>query len=93
MFVDAAFKEEMLEFGAGYAIFDLSGTIMAAEGRILNPPGSVLGAELKAIKLRMEFCLDNNIEDFHIFSDSQDTVHAIRSRGISWVLKNSQSMP
>lgn len=80
MFVDAAFKEDILEFDTGYAIFYPSGSLMAAGGKSLNPLGLVLTAELEAIKLGMKYFFDNSITEFHIFSDSLDVVHAIRSR-------------
>lgn len=53
---------------------------MPAGGKNFNPTGSVMAAELEAIKLDMEYCFDNIITEFHIFSNSQDVVHAIRNR-------------
>lgn len=79
VYVDATFKEENLEFGTRYAIYDPCKIIMAAGGQYLNPPGSVLAAELEAIKQGLNYCLENNIAGFHIFLNSHDVVHAIRS--------------
>lgn len=53
VFIYATYKEDNLEFGVDYAIFDLGGMVRVADGKRLNPLGSVLPAELEAIKLGM----------------------------------------
>lgn len=66
--------------------------MMAAGGKSLNPPGSMMAVELEAIKLGMEYCFENNITEFHIFGTPRMLFTQSEAEGSTWPLKKTSSM-
>lgn len=61
----------------GAVIRDHSGTVVGAKACVLSPPGSVNNAKLLAIRLRLDFCLNRELTNVCLFSDSLVAVNAV----------------
>lgn len=77
--VEAAFNDDTLSYATGFVIYDPEGKMMAAGYHKINPPGSVLNAELYAIANGLDFGMNNVEGPWRILTDSLDAFHAIRS--------------
>lgn len=77
--VDAAYNEATMSFAIGFFILDKDGTPRAAGFHKINPPGSVLAAEVKAISDGLQFWRSISQEPVMILSDSKEAINAIYS--------------
>lgn len=77
--VDASYKEATSSFAVGFFIYDKEGKPRAAGFHKINPPGSVLAAELIAIIDGLNFWKTISQDTITILSDSKDAIRAIYS--------------
>lgn len=77
--VDASYDEDRGWFSVGAAVFNRDRKIIAAMCRIIQPPGSVIGAELKAICEGLSWYKGLWNDDVYVLSDSMDALYAAGS--------------
>lgn len=82
VFVDAALCDDSLVYATGFAIFNPRRNLTATGCRKIQPPGTILAAELQAIADGITYGLCNFPGPLRILSDSLEAVHAIHSGAI-----------
>lgn len=78
--VDAGYDEVRSLFSVGAVVYNKDLVIKAAFGEPIRHPGSILAAELHAIRLGLQRYKDYFTGEVSIYTDSQDAMHAIRSK-------------
>lgn len=79
LFVDAAFNKETNIYTVGFHILDPSGLSWGGGGKRINPPGSILNAEVLAIEEGVTFWKMRSKSKIKILTDSVEAVHALRT--------------
>lgn len=64
-------------FSIGAIVQNSKGFILVAMAKRIQDPGSVLGAELKALMHGISFCMDLEFHNIQVFPDSLMTVQAV----------------
>lgn len=77
MKVDAAYKEASAAYAVGYYIYDKGGKPLAAGYHKINPPGSVLAAEITAITHGLSVWKSLSQDAVSIFSDCKEAINEI----------------
>lgn len=67
IFVDAAFCDQSLSYATGLDIFNPEGVMVAVGHRSIQPPGSIMAAELQAIHHGVQFGISNTEGPWRIF--------------------------
>ncbi|XP_073047718.1 uncharacterized protein [Primulina eburnea] len=75
--VDAGFDTTRNKFSVGAIIRDSRGVIRGAHALIICNPGSVLAAEVLAIRCGIDLCLQVGVSSVCIFSDSKEAVRLV----------------
>ncbi|KAL8505477.1 hypothetical protein ACS0TY_016648 [Phlomoides rotata] len=84
VWTDARFNEERREFDVGCMIKGTFGTILAAGGSCIAPPGTVLGAELQGILEGIRLLKNMGGDRAILRTDSINAVHAIKTKECIW---------
>ncbi|XP_073041972.1 uncharacterized protein [Primulina eburnea] len=75
--VDAGFDTMRNKFSVGAIIRDSRGVTRGAHALIICNPGSVLAAEILAIRCGIDLCLQVDVSSVCIFSDSKEAVRLV----------------
>ncbi|XP_073313571.1 uncharacterized protein [Primulina huaijiensis] len=75
--VDAGFDTRRNRFSVGAIIRDSQGVTRGAHALIICNPGSVLAAEILAIRCGMDLCLQVGVASVCIYSDSKEAVRVV----------------
>lgn len=82
IYVDASYCDNSFKYATTFAVFDPGGKLIAAGYMSILPPGSVMAAELQAIRDGINFWKNNLNGHLKIMSDSIESIHAIRINSI-----------
>lgn len=77
--VDAAFNESEDSYATGFFIVDKNQKPLAAGGRKISHPGSILAAEITAIMDGVGFWNSYLKEPIYVLSDSKEAIEAVNS--------------
>ncbi|XP_073126520.1 uncharacterized protein [Henckelia pumila] len=77
--VDASFDGAQNLCGVSAVVRDSLGKIIGATTCVIRNSGTVLSAELEAVRFGMYFCVDHGFSNANIFSDSLKEVQAINT--------------
>lgn len=77
IFVDAAYNEAVSGYAVAYTIFDPGRKLWAAGFKRVNPPCSILAAELLALLAGISAWNNNRRDTARAYTDSLDAVQAV----------------
>lgn len=78
IYVDAAYCDTRFKYAIGFAICDPGGKLLAAGHRSIQPPGSVMAAELQAISDGINYGLKTLNGTSKILSDSVEAISVVK---------------
>lgn len=76
-YVDMAYNEPLNIYAIARAIFDPGGNIWATGYQKITPPGSIMAAEINAIKNGAKFWKEHQLGPLTVFFDSLDAIRSI----------------
>lgn len=78
--VDATFYDDTHSYATGFVIYDPSDSLRGVGFRKINPPGSVLAADVQAIYNGMSYGNEHFRGRKRILSDSLKAIHSIHNK-------------